>query len=324
MRQLVDEFKKLTRLSSLAVASGWILCVAALVVIHVSGADAQYEIATTSYDVVAHPESKRQLCDFLGEPIGPRCDAAQEEEVEFAQRLLDETRDLYPLAAASLDPVGSGGIIAGFMASLIGVLIVAGIAGAHVGGEWGHGTVRQALSVDPRRSRFFVFKVLSVWIFGAGLLLVGWMALAVASPFFRDRYEVPPAPPGADFAAFTAQQVLRALLVIGVVAILATAVAVFVRGSIGTLGVTAGIIIASLIATASDSTFKLSPAYWLAAWMRFEPTTLWQDHLWVDRFPLINPSESFVPNQWAGLLGLVACAAIVAFIGVFRFIRSDV
>jgi hypothetical protein len=324
MRHLVDEFKKLAHLSNLAVAIGWILCVAALVIIHISSADAQYAIAITSYNAVAHPESQEQLCDFLGEPIGPRCDAAQNEEIEFAQRFLDETRDLYPLASASLDPVGSGGIVAGFMASLIGVLVVAGIAGAHVGGEWGRGTVRQALSVDPRRPRFFVFKVLSVWAFGAGLLLASWLALVIASPFLRDRYEVPPAPPGADFATFTAQQILRALVVIGVVAILGTAVAVFVRGSIGTLGVTAGIIIASFIATASDSTFKLSPAYWVAAWMRFEPTTLWRDHLWVDRFPLVDPIEGFVPNQWAGLRGLVAFAAITAVIGGLRLIRGDV
>jgi hypothetical protein len=323
MRQLVDEFRKLVRPGSLGIAIGWTLCVAALVVIHVSSAAAQYEIAITSYEIVAHPQSRQQLCEFLDEPIGPRCDAAQQEEIGYAQRFLDEVRDLYPLAAASLDPVGSGGLVAGFMASLIGVLIVAGVAGAHVGGEWGHGTVRQALAVNPRRSRFFVFKVLSVWFFGAGLLLVGWIALAAASPFLRDRYEVPPAPPGFSFAAFTAQQGLRALLVIGVTAILATSVAVFVRGSIGTLGVTAGIVIASFIATASDSTFKLSPAYWVAAWMRFEQTTLWQDHLWVDRFPLIDPIEGFVPNQWAGLLGLVGFAAIVALIGGFRFIRSD-
>jgi hypothetical protein len=238
MRDLAADLRKLIRMSLLGVALGWILFVSALVSFHLASADTQYEIATTSYNQVAHPDSQEALCDFLAQPIGPRCDAARAEELGFETRFLKETSELYPLASAALDPVGSGGVVAGFMASLIGALIVAGIGGAHVGGEWGHGTVNQVLAGDPRRLRFFFVKIASVWIAGIALLLVGWLTVALASVLFDRWYDVPPAPSGFDFVSFTGQQMARATLVIAVVAVLTTTVAVFVRGAIGTLGVT--------------------------------------------------------------------------------------
>jgi hypothetical protein len=324
MRDLAADLRKLIRLSSLGVALGWILCVSALVSLHLASADSQYEIATTSYNEVAHPESQKVLCDFLAQPIGPRCDAAREEELGFDSRFLEETRELYPLASAAMDPIGSGGVVAGFMASLIGALIVAGIGGAHVGGEWGHGTVKQMLAGDPRRLRFFFVKIASVWIAGIALLLAGWLTIALASVLFDRWYDVPPAPSGFDFVSFTEEQVARATLVIGVVAVLTTCVAVFVRSAIGTLGATAAVLVATLVATASASAFRLSPAYWVAAWMRYRPVTLWQDHLWVDRFPLVNPDPTLAPDQWTGLVSLVGFLILVGAIGAVRLVRSDV
>lgn len=323
MRDLVLELRKPMRVATLGVALGWIACVGALVSIHLANADGQYEIATTSYDFVANPESQEILCDFLAQPVGPKCDAARDEELQFSRRFLEETRELYPLASAALDPVGTGGVVAGYMASLIGVLVVAGIAGAHVGGEWGHGTIKQVLAVDPRRLRFFILKVLSVWIIGIVLLLAAWLSMALASVLLDRWYDVPPAPSRLDFAAFTAQQISRALLVIGVVSVLATTVAVFVRSAIGTLGATAGILVAAFIATASQSTFRLSPAYWIAAWMRYKPVTFWQDHVWVDRFPLVNPDASFVPNAPAALMGLVGFLLVLGAVGAARLALSD-
>lgn len=324
MRDLLADLRKLIRLSLLGVALGWILCVSALVSLHLANADSQYEIATMGYNQMAHPESQEILCDFLAQPIGPRCDAARQEELGFATRFLEETRELYPLASAALDPVGSGGVVAGFMASLIGALIVAGIGGAHVGGEWGHRTVNQVLAGDPRRLKFLIVKITSVWIAGIALLLAGWLTMALASMMFDRWYDVPAAPSGFDFTSFTGQQVARAALVIGVVAVLTTSVAVFVRGAIGTLGTTAAILVATLAATASASAFRLSPAFWIAGWMRYKPVTLWQDHLWVDRFPLVNPDLNLVPNQWTALLGLVGFLVVVGAIGAARLVRSDI
>ena len=324
MRELWGELKKLARLSTLAAAIGWGIFVGSLNSLHVASAAAQYEIATTSYDFVAHPESEESLCDFVAQPVGPKCDAAAREELQFAERFMEETSALYPLASAAVDPLGSGGIVAGFMASLVGLLIVAGIAGAHVGGEWGHGTVKQVLAVDPSRAKFFLLKVLSVWIAAVALLLAAWLVVAISSIVMKDWYTVPPPPSGTDLASFTAQQITRGLLVVAVVAVLATSVAVFVRGAIGTLSVTAGIIVAAFVATASRSTFRLSPAYWVAAWMGFEPSALWRDHLWVDRFPLIDPDASLVPNRSVALAALVALAAVLGAISTIYLARRDV
>jgi hypothetical protein len=324
MRDLVADLRKLMRLSFLGVTAAWILILSALVSLHLANADTQYGIATASYEQVAHPESQEILCDFLAQPIGPQCDAAREEELGFATRFLEETQALYPLASAAQDPVGSGGVVAGFMASLIGALIVAGIGGAHVGGEWGHRTVNQVLAGDPRRLKFFIVKIASVWIAGVILLVAGWLTIALASVLFDRWYDVPPAAPSLNFASFAGQQMARALIVIGVVAVLTTSVAVFARSAIGTLGVTAAALMATLVATASASAFRLSPAFWVAGWMRFRPVTMWQDHLWVDRFPLVNPDPDLIPNQWTALIGLVAFLMVVGAIGAVRLLRSDV
>lgn len=324
MRELGAEIRKLLRVSLVGVAIGWVLLLSALVSLHLASAAAQYEIATTSYEAVANPESEEALCDFLAQPIGPRCEAARQEELQFELRFLRETTELYPLASTTLDPVGSGGVAAGFMASLIGALVIAGIAGAHVGGEWGHRTVAQVFVRDPRRLRFFLVKAGSVWIAGVVLLLLGWLVLAFASPLFERWYDVPPAPPHLDETAYGIHQLARAVLVIGVISVLATTIAVFLRSAIGTLGATAAVLVATLAATASASILRYSPAYWIASWMRFRPGTLWQDHLWADRFPLVNPDPNLVASQSVALTGLVAFTLVVGLIGAVSLVRRDV
>jgi ABC-type transport system involved in multi-copper enzyme maturation permease subunit len=318
------DLQKLLGRGAIAVVVAWFIPLSALASFYSANAHSQLQIAETGYEQIANPSSEEELCQFLGEPVGVRCDERRREELGFARDFLKEVSVLYPLGRAAQDPLAVGGIVAGLMASLLGFVVVGGVAAAHVAGEWNHGTVKPLLARDPRRIRFVVSKFVTTWTAGIGLLAIGWAGMASLTPLFRQQYDVPPDPPGFSPGEYAGGQLVRAVIVIGVIAALGTAAGVLVRNPLGSFGLVLGIVFVSLAGAAWRSTFKVSVGYWVAAWMRFRPDTSWGDHLWVDRFPVINPDTSFHPDPWMGFAGLVFTIAVAVMIACYRMVRSEV
>jgi hypothetical protein len=324
VNELRTEVRKLLRRGTLFMTIAWLGSLGFFASFYLSNAQTQFEVASANYNQIAQPPSLAELCEFLAAPVGPECDRARHEELGFAREFLHETSRLYPVASAAQDPVAVGGMVAGLMASLLGFVVVGGVAAAHTAGEWNHGTVKVVLARDPRRIRFVWRKFLTAWIAGTALLGIGWAGMAALTPVFRRLYEVPPGPSGFTAWGYTGGQLPRAVIVIGVVAALGTAAGVLLRGSLGAFGLVLGLLFVSLTGTAWRSTFKWSVGYWVAAWMRFRPETGWGDHVWVDRFPVINPDASFHPSPWVGLIGLTVTLGVAMMVASFRMVRSDV
>jgi ABC-type transport system involved in multi-copper enzyme maturation permease subunit len=298
--------------------------IAAITSFSQSNAAQQLTIARYSYDQVANPDSIQELCDFLGEAVGPRCDAARRQELRFEERLLRDTTSQYELAAAMQSPLGVGGVAAGLVASLVGIVVLAAIGASHVAGEWTVGTIKPLLARDPRRSRFVLVKFLSVCICGVAVLVVVWSVLAALGPFFRHAYSVPPAPSSFNASTYTLGQVSRALVVIVAISALVTMASVTIRSPLGSFGLAIAIVVSGLVATGWQASFRFAPGYWIGAWMRFRADNAWADHVWVDRFPLINPRPGFEPDPAAGLIGLICLTAIGLVIALISMRVRDI
>lgn len=324
MRAFAVEMRKLARRATLATAVAWLLALTAVVAFYLANADTQYGIAVSAYEEVAHPPSPPELCRRLAQPVGPACDAAREEELRSARAFLAETSTLYPIAEAALDPVGVGGVVAGLASSTLGFLVVGGLAAAHVAGEWSAGTVKVLLARDPRRLRLVALKVASTWLAGVGLMLAGWACLALLSPMLRRTYQVPPGAPDVAGWGYPAEQMGRAVLVLGAVAAIGVAAGIVVRAPLGAFGVQVAALFAAVVSAAWHSTYRYGPGYFVAAWMGFRPETSWGDHLWVDRFPLVDPRPDMPLDAAYGAAGLVAVIVLALGVAAVRMVRSDV
>jgi ABC-type transport system involved in multi-copper enzyme maturation permease subunit len=317
VRVLRAELSKLARASVVVAALGCAGIAAVVTSFSLSHADVQYQVARDAYRQAAHPPSEAWFCRSEGVPVGPRCDRARTQELRAASGLLRETSAAYPVARAAQDPLGVGGVVAGLLASLVGVLVLGWLTVAHVAGEWSRGTIATVLAAEPRRVRFVLAKFVTAWLAGLGLLAFVWAAMLALEPFFRRVYDTPPAPAGFDVSSYAAGQVLRAAVVLAAIAAVSTAAGVLLRRPFAAAVALAGAVFVSLSATAWDSTSRFSPASWVEAWMRFRPVTQWVDHVWVDGW-------SAHPSQASGVLGLcLATVAALAIAGI-RITRSDV
>src|SRR5215470_4459413 len=221
-------------------------------------------------------------CAELGIPAGPRCVRARAlERARLNQAMAEPAR-----VAAQLNPLAAGAEAAGLMASLPGALALALLAGAHAGGEWSGRTMKNLLTQQGRRWRVLAAKLVSLWLAGAGLIAVCWLALAA-------------------FAA------------IGLLAAVAT------RGTIGTTAATAVAIIAMLIAASLPGTGRWTPATWVQEWMGFPagqasitslPTNFWSRFI----------SAGATPGQLTGLLGLAGLLAVCCTAAAVLFRRQDI
>jgi hypothetical protein len=223
----------------------------------------------------------------------------------------------HPLAEAQQDPIGVGGVVAGFIASLPGAIVIAGLAGAFLGGEWSSRTIAGVLARDPRRVRFVLVKFLSLWCLGIALMLASWVGLIALGPLLRAIYQVPPGPRSFDMGAFTLEQLLRAVVVVGVYASIGTLAAVIARNPLGTFGISFGFVVAGLVAARSTETYPLSLGYWVGSWMGYERATLLDDHVWID-------SAAFRGSVAGALAGLVACTLLSVVVAALAMKWSDV
>ena len=317
MSVLRAELRKLVRASVVVAALGCAGIAAVVTSFSLSHADVQYQIARDTYRQVAHPPSEASFCRSEGVPVGPRCDRARAQDLRAASDLFRETSAAYPVARAAQDPLGVGGVVAGLLASLVGVLVLGWLAVAHVAGEWSHGTISTVLVAEPRRVRLVLAKFVTAWLAGLGLLAFVWASMLALEPFFRRVYDTPPAPAGFDVTSYAVGQVLRAIVVLAAIAAVSTAAGVLLRRPLAASVALLGAVLVSLGAAASDSTFRFSPVSWVEAWMRFRPVTRWVDHVWVDGL-------SAHPSQAAAVVGLCLTTVAALAIAGIRITRSDV
>ncbi len=87
-----------------------------------------------------------------------------------------------------------GHVAAGMLASLPGLVLIALVAGAHWGGEWGLRTIRQLLGRQGRRGLVLVAKWLTITSAGIATMLTCWAVLALAGPLLEQVQRRRPAP----------------------------------------------------------------------------------------------------------------------------------
>jgi hypothetical protein len=242
------------------------------------------------------PVGRLPSCAELGIPAGPQCTRAKAMERARVAQASGQAAHV----AAQLNPLAAGAEAAGLMASLPGALALALLAGAHIGGEWSGRTMKNLLTQQGRRWRVLAAKLVSLWLAGAGLIAVCWLALAAAGPVLIHADHLPAAHESAAHAlSLAGSQVARALLVLAVFAAIGLLAAVLTRGTIGT------------------------PATWVQNWMGFPvgqasitslPTNFWSRFI----------SAAATPGQLPGLLGLAGLLAACWAAATVLFRRQDI
>ncbi len=174
-----------------------------------------------------------------------------------------------------------GHVAAGMLASLPGLALIALVAGGHWGGEWGLRTIRQLLSRQGRRGLVLAAKWLTIWSAGIATMIICWAALALAGPLIAAGAGLPAAHGGLwTGLGSSAAAVGRAALVLGLFAAVAVAAGTIGRGQLATAAITAGVFVFALLLAGIASLGRLSPAWFVQAWMSFPangflPTSFW-------------------------------------------------
>jgi hypothetical protein len=139
-----------------------------------------------------------------------------------------------------------------------------------------------------------------------------WIALAVCGPLLQSAYHLPGHAPGLGQAwAVTWPTAGRAVLTMAVFAALGTAAAVVTRSTVGTLSLTIGVIMVSLIAGSLTMLSHATPAYWIAAWMRFPERTYVVTSYWTTFLAHGGAAQSRSVGL-TGLLALLICCLAAA------------
>jgi len=315
MRLLRAELRKLNRplLWSVALASA-----AFCVLLAIGGAN-NAERATKG------GSDRPATCAEMGLPIGTACSRAQALERAKVAQGPSEAASSASHVAAQLGPVAAGAEAAGLMASLPGALMIALLAGGHVGGEWSGRTLKNLITQHGRRSEVLAAKFLSLWLAGVGLIAVCWGALAISGPIIAAADGLPtPHESFADAAKWAGSQSARALLVLAAFAAIAVLAAVLTRNTIGTMATTVAAFVAMLVVTTLPGIGRWTPATWVQGWMGFpvglRSVTAFPNNFW-SRF--INAGGS-PPSHLLGLVGLTGLLIVTAAVSTRTFARSDI
>lgn len=277
--------------------------------------------------VANYPSDPGQLvyvvttCKQAAIPAGPHCDSFIADQQAANHR--DQQRQLAAaeLSLAGRSASGVGRFAAGLTASLVGAATLLLIGAGHIGGEFTGRSVKSILVEDPRRWRFLLAKAASLWLTGVVLMLATWAALALASVKLSSRYANPRlhATTG-QLLGTSLDQAGRALLVLAVFTLLSLLAAVLTRNTLGTLGVSLGVVLASLALTQTASTARWNLAYPITGWMRFQSGDTPADYLWL----VSTPGHVSAPGQVMGLCVLLAVVAALGAGAVGWFTRADV
>jgi hypothetical protein len=281
----------------------------------------QWAVYTEGNVQLRSPEAREVYC---GDKDGAQCDAAIAQEAEWNAEFGSELVREHPYGAATQHPIAAAGVAAGWMSSLLGVILSAALAAVLVGGEWASGTARVRLARTPSRWRFPLATFVSVWTALLGLTAALWLSLAAAGPLLRHLYAVPPMSVDWSPARYTGEQTARALVILTLCAALATGVALLVRNPLGSFAVTSLLGLAAIASSASRAAIEYSPGFWLASWMHYTPQGAWRDHVWPDTFPLGNALDPVPQDPALGLVGLLGSLVVVAVLTLTIFARRDI
>jgi hypothetical protein len=231
-------------------------------------------------------------------------------------------RGLTDAAAVSalLRPGPVGTVAGGMLASLPGVVVIALLAGGHIGAEWSGRTIRTMLTHEGRRGRVLLAKWASLWLASVGVMLACWAALAVAGPVLSSSAHLPHTTGGLWAGTATgAVQVGRALAILALFSGLGVAAASLTRNAVGTIAVVVGVAVVALMVGAVGSTAQWTPATSIQAWMHFDsgdgylPTNYWSRFL----------SSGAALGTGRAVIELVVCATVVGLVTARRM-RADV
>ncbi len=251
--------------------------------------------------------------DFDIDPSSAECEAFIREEARVQSLYRRDTIYRFPLVSAQHDPLGVGGVAAGFLTTAPGVLAMLVVSAGYTAGEWTRRTMGWLIARDPRRVRMVFVRFIVTWLIGVVLIAVVWLALLAMIPLFRALYELPPPPEGLDFSAFALERVMRSVAVLGVYAAIGTAASFVTRTPlaaflVGTFVLAAGVAVSSVVPW-----HRISVGYLVGGWMEFSPDNLLVDHLWVDAFPGRMTSDlSLAIGLAATAVAALAVASLVA------------
>lgn len=304
-------------LAALARPLPWLVAAAAMVFTVLLGLGGAHNAAAN----VVSAGQRLPTCAERGVPAGPLCVRMMTaERARLAQIAAGPGQ-----VAAQLNPIEAGAEAAGLMASLPGALVIALLAGGHVGGEWSGRTIKNLLVQHGRRWQVLVTKLVSLWLAGIGVLLACWAALAVTGPLIIRLNHLPAARVStADALSRAGSQAGRALLVIAAFAAIGVLAAVLTRSSIGTAATAGGAVIAMLLFTTIPGLANWTPAIWVQGWMGFPAGLASVTSLPANFWSRFISASGAAPGQLTGLAGvtglLIACMVIAG--SVFR--RADV
>jgi ABC-type transport system involved in multi-copper enzyme maturation permease subunit len=259
-------------------------------------------------------------CQEIGLQPGPACDRQLAEIRRTIGREAARQRAGVRSSVEILTPLGAGRMAAGMMASLIGAVVLFLFAGGHVGQEWSGRTMKQVLVQEGRRWRILAGKAVSLWIAGMGVILIAWLALAALMPILSAAYPTHVHVSAGSALAGSLEDVARAALVVAAFAAIGVLSAVVTRNTLGAFFLGFAFVLASLIVAGFKRVARLTLAYWVSGWMRFDrqPIAV-QTNIWRNDFSPLS-----FPHVSAGLLGLVAFSVLCLLLAWMRFERSDV
>jgi ABC-type transport system involved in multi-copper enzyme maturation permease subunit len=315
MRLLRAELRKLNRPLMWAVTIGFAVFV---VLLAAGGASNAHRDLVGSSDRVPS-------CAQMSLPAGPACVTAQALQRARIDANLADRMAAARHTAAQLNPVAAGAEAAGLMASLPGALVIALLAGGHIGGEWSGRTLKNLLTQRGQRWQVLTAKFVSLWLAAIGLLAVGWAALAVAGAALTRANHLPnPHQSWVEAAQWAGSQAARSMLVLAAFAAIGVLAAVLTRNTIGTMATSAAAFVAMLVLASLQGLGRWTPATWVQGWMGFavgdRSITELPNNFW-SRF--INAGHS-PPSHLLGLTGLIAVLIICAVSALRIFQRTDV
>jgi hypothetical protein len=316
-----SEFQKLRSPGVVYLALTAVLLLFALVGLAQQNDAGQWSIYTQAKQRLALPETRHVFCSQ--KDAGVTCDQKMALEQRDNEAFRQEIIKQRPYGALTQDPVGALGVVAGWMASLLGLAVVAGLAAVLVANEWGQGTARVILARRPSRWRYGLTKTAAVWSAAVALLVVEWLLLAAAGPVLSRVYHVAPASDALNPRHFACIQFVRALLPLGVFAAVSTAFGLLLRSPLASFIATMLVGLAAVASSAVRSALSFSPGYWLGSWMQFDPRGTWRDHLWPSSFPLGGGLDPVPQDPGLGFAGLSVSIAVVLAVGLTWFRRRD-
>lgn len=253
---------------------------------------------------------------------GPAYDKALDEQYRNMHRERQDAMARAVVVGSTQHSAGALGLAARLIASSLGALVIFLLAGAHTGGEWTQRTIKDVLSRDPRRYRFVLLKIVSLWGAGFWLLVCAWLGLVLFGVVSRHVWPLPQPSSEAATWLWAGRQVLRALPALLLYATVGVCLSVIVRNPLGALFGGLILIVACGFASRFSLIERAVPVVWIGSWMRFSANTAPQNYL-IDH-PL-SASESVLVGAVPSLVAIMLLIGVVTATSVAAMqLRRDI